>query len=153
MDAAMLGQDAVIDTIGNRNPLKATTLESSAAATITASMHSSGVRRLMVISMTGEGESEANTNWYQRLFLATLLRAEMEDKGAMEAIVDTSGLDWIIVRPPFLNDDPGTGDIHIFSAETKGTTHKLTRTDLAAFMVAQLSSDKYLQKAVAVANS
>jgi len=153
MDGAMLGQDAVIDTIGNENPLKATTLESSAAATITASMQSSGVRRLVVISMIGEGESEAYTNWWERLFLSTLLRAEMKDKAAMEAIVDASGLDWIIVRPPFLNDDPAKGDFHVFSAETGETAHKLTRGDLAAFMVAQLSSDEYLQKAVSVANS
>lgn len=153
MDSAMLGQDAVIDTIGGKNPLKATTLEASAAATITASMKSRGVRRLVVISMIGEGESEANTNWWERLLLSTLLRAEMKDKAAMEAIVDASGLDWIIVRPPFLNDDPGTGDIHVFSAETKEIAHKLTRVDLAAFIVAQLSSNEYLQKAVAVAKS
>jgi putative NADH-flavin reductase len=152
MDSAMLGQDAVIDTIGNENPLKATTLESSAAATITASMQSSGVRRLVVISMIGERESVANTNWWERLFLS-LLRHEMKDKAAMEAIVDTSGLDWIIVRPPFLNDDPAKGDFHVFSAETGETAHKMTRADLATFMVAQLSSDEYVQKAVAVANS
>ncbi len=71
----------------------------------------------------------------------------------MEAIVDTSGLDWTIVRPPFLNDDPAKGDFHVFSAETGETAHKLTRGDLAAFMVAQLSSDQYHQKAVAIANS
>ena len=153
MDSAMLGQDAVIDTIGGKNPLKATTLEASAAATITASMQSSGVRRLVVISMIGEGESLANTNWWERVLLSTILKAEMKDKAAMEAIVDASGLDWIIVRPPFLNDDPGTGDIHVFSAETGEAAHKLTRADLAAFMVAQLSSDEYLQKTVAVANS
>ena len=95
----------------------------------------------------------ANTNWYERLFLSTLLRSEMKDKAAMEAIVDASGLDWIIVRLPFLNDDRGTGNIHVFSAGTGEIAHKLTRADLAAFMVAQLSSDEYLQKAVAVANS
>jgi uncharacterized protein YbjT (DUF2867 family) len=153
MDVAMVGQDAVIDTIGNENPLKATTLESSAAATITASMQSSGVRRLVVISMIGEGESVANTNWWERLLLSTLLRHEMKDKAAMEAIVDTSGLDWTIVRPPFLNDDPAKGDFHVFSAESGETAHKLTRGDLAAFIVAQLSSKEHLHKAVAVANS
>jgi putative NADH-flavin reductase len=153
MDLAMLGQDAVIDTLGGKNPLMANTLEASAAATITASMQSSGVHRLVVISMIGEGESKANTNWWERLLLSTLLKSEMKDKAAMEAVVDASGLDWIIVRPPFLNDDPGTGDIRVFSAETGETAHKLTRADLAAFMVAQLSSDEYLRKAVAVANS
>ena len=95
----------------------------------------------------------ANTNWYERLFLSTLLRNEMKDKAAMEAIVDASGLDWIIVRLPFLNDDPDTGNIHVFPAETGEIAHKLTRADLAAFMVAQLSSDEYLRKAVAIANS
>ena len=67
--------------------------------------------------------------------------------------MDASGLDWTIVRAPFLSDDPGTGSTHVFSAETGETAHKLTRADLAAFMVAQLSSDEYLQKAVAIANS
>jgi len=153
MNSAMLGQDAVIDTIGGKNPLKTTTLEASTVATIIASMQSSGVRRLVVISMIGEGESEANTNWWERLLLSTVLRAEMKDKAAMEAIVDASGLDWTIVRPPFLNDDPGMGNIHVLSAQTGETAHKLTRADLAAFMVAQLSSDEYLQKAVAVANN
>ncbi len=153
MDSAMLGQDAVIDTIGGKLSFKTTTLEASAAATIIASMQSSGVRRLIVISVIGAGESEANTNWYERLFLSTLLRSEMKDKAAMEAIVDASGLDWIIVRLPFLSDDPGTGNIHVFSPETGEIAHKLTRADLAAFMVAQLSSDEYLQKAVAIANS
>ncbi len=153
MDSAMLGQDAVIDTIGGKLSFKTTTLEASAAATIIASMQSSGVRRLVVISVIGAGESVANTNWYERLFLSTLLRSEMKDKAAMEAIVDASGLDWIIVRLPFLTDDPGSGKVHVFSAESGETAHKLTRADLAAFMVAQLSSDEYLQKAVAIANS
>ena len=153
MDSAMLGQDAVIDTIGGKLSLKTTTLEESAAAIIIASMQSGGVRRLVVISVIGEGESVANTNWYERLFLSTLLRSEMKDKAAMEASVDASGLDWIIVRAPFLTDDPGTGNIHVFSAETGEIAHKLTRDDLAAFMVAQLASDEYLQKAVAIANS
>ncbi len=153
MDSAMLGQDAVIDTIGGKLSFKTTTLEASAAATIIASMQSSGVRRLMVISVIGAGESEANTNWYERLFLSTLLRSEMKDKAAMEAMVDASGLDWIILRLPFLSDGPGTGNIHVFSADSGEVAHKLTRADLAAFMVAQLSSDEYLRQAVAIANS
>jgi nucleoside-diphosphate-sugar epimerase len=153
MDSAMLGQDAVIDTIGGKLSFKTITLEASAAATIIASMQSSGVRRRVVISVVGAGESVANTNWYERLFLSTLLRSEMKDKAAMEAIVDASDLDRIIVRLPFLNDDPGTGNIHVPSAGTGEIAHKRTRTDLAAFMVAQLSSDEYVREAVAVANS
>jgi uncharacterized protein YbjT (DUF2867 family) len=153
MDSAMVGQSAVIDTLGGKLSFKATTLEASAAATIIASMQSRGVRRLVGVSVIGEGESVANTNWYERLFLSTVLRSEMEDKRAMEASVDASGLDWTIVRAPFLNDDPATGKIHVVSAEAGEIAHKLTRADLAAFMVAQVSSDEHLKKAVSIANS
>jgi putative NADH-flavin reductase len=153
MDSAMVGQGAVIDTLGGKLSFKATTLEASAAATIIASMQSRGVRRLVGASVIGEGESVANTNWYERLFLSTVLRSEMKDKKALEASVGASGLDWTIVRAPFLNDDPATGKIHVVSAEAGEIAHKLTRADLAAFMVAQVSSDEHLKKAVSIANS
>ncbi len=68
----------------------------------------------MVIFVIGEGESVASTNWYERLFLSTLLRSEMKAKAAMEAMMNASGLDWIIVRSPFLSEDPGTGNVHVF---------------------------------------
>jgi putative NADH-flavin reductase len=153
MDSAMLGQDAVIDTIGGKVPYKTTTLEASAAATVIASMQSSGVRRLVVISVFGEGESRANTNFFERLLLSTILRGAVANKAAMESIVDSSSVDWTIVRPPILNDDPGTGNTHVLSAETGEIAHKITRADLAGFLIAQLSSSQYLHKAVTVANS
>ncbi len=153
VDSAVLGQDAVIDTIGGKLSFKPTTLESSPAATLIASMRSSGVRRLVAISMVGAGESEANTNWYERLILATVLRSELKDKTAMEAVINASGLDWTVVRLPFLADDPATGNIHVVPAESGETAHKLTRADLAALIIAELSSNLHLNKAVAIANS
>ena len=153
MDSAMLGQNAVIDTIGGKLSFKTTTLEASCSRDGHCLYAVERRSPPLVTSVIGAGESIANTNWYERLFLSTLLRSEMKDKAAMEAIVDASGLGWTIVRLPFLTDDPPTGNIHVFSAETGEIAHKLTRADLAAFMVAQISSDQYLQKTVAVANS
>jgi putative NADH-flavin reductase len=51
VDSAMRGQEAVIDTIGGKTPWKETTLESSAARTIIASMQANRVRRLLATSM------------------------------------------------------------------------------------------------------
>jgi uncharacterized protein YbjT (DUF2867 family) len=70
----------------------------------------------------------------------------------MEATVESSDLDWIILRPPFLNDEPGTGSIRVFSADMKETAHKITRSDLAAFMIAQVTSHTYLRQAITIAN-
>lgn len=71
----------------------------------------------------------------------------------MEAAVEASGLDWVIVRPAILSDDPATGDLRTYSADTDEKAHKITRGDLAAFLVDQLSSDEHLRQAVTIANS
>ncbi|WP_375472189.1 NAD(P)-dependent oxidoreductase [uncultured Nostoc sp.] len=153
MDAAVVGQDAVVDTIGGKTPYKETTLESSAANTIIAAMQRNGVRRLVVTSMIGEGESEANATLYERLLVSTLLRGADKDKAAMESAVESSGLDWVILRPAILNDDPAKGDVRVFDAETTEKAHKITRADLADFMLAQLDNNEYLHQAVTIANS
>ena len=153
IEKAIIGQDAVIDTIGGATPYKTTTLEASAASAIINAMKRNGVRRLVVTSMLGEGESKANASIYERLLLATFLRGANKDKAAMESAVKASDLDWVILRPAILNDDAATGDVRVFDAETGEKAHKITRADLAAFMLEQLSGDEYLHKAVTVANS
>jgi len=152
MDAAVLGQDAVLDTIGGKTPYEATTLERSVAGTVIASMQRNGVRRLVVTSMLGEGDSMANAPFYGRLLMATFLRGDDKDKAAMEAAVEGSDLDWVILRPAFLTDGPAQGHVRVFEAATGETAHKITRADLASFMIAQLSSDQYLHQAVTIAN-
>lgn len=105
MDAAVLGQDAALDTIGGKTPYKETTLESSDPSTIIKSMQRNGARRLVVTSMLGEGESKANAPIYVRLLVATFLRGANKDKAAMVSTDKSSGLDWIILRPAILTSD------------------------------------------------
>lgn len=71
----------------------------------------------------------------------------------MVAAVKASDLDWTVLRPAALTDEPATGTVRIFDTETGEKARKITRADLAAFMLAQLSSDQYLHQAVTVANS
>ena len=154
MDAAVLGQDAVLNAIGGKTPpYKATTLEASAADTIIASMQRTGVRRLVVTSMLGVGESKANVPLYERFLVSTFLRGEDKDKSAMEAAVERSGLDWVILRPPFLTNGSAKGNVRVFSAEAGEKAHTITRADLASFMLAQLSGDEHLHQAVTIANN
>ena len=117
IEKAIIGQDAVIDTIGGATPYKETTLEASAASAIINAMQRNGVRRLVVTSMLGEGESKANSSLYERLLLATFLRGANKDKAAMESAVKASDLDWVILRPAILNDDAATGNVEVFDAE------------------------------------
>ena len=152
MEAAILGQDAVIDAVGGKTPYKHTTLEASVTATVVGAMQKHGVRRLVATSMYGEGDSATNAPFYVKILMATFLRGEVPDKAKKESTVSGSGLDWVIARPPFLTDKPAIGDVRIFSADTHDHPHSITRSDLAAFMVAQLTSDDHLGKAVTIAN-
>ena len=152
VEAAVAGQDAVLDTIGGKTPYKETTLESSAASTIIAAMRHAGVRRLVVTSVLGEGESTENAPFYERLLVRTYLRGADTDKAAMESAVEDSGLDWVILRPAILTDDPATGSVRVFDAETGEKAHTVTRADLAAFMIEQASSDEHLHQDVTIAN-
>lgn len=153
LEAAMPGQDAVLDTIGGKTPYKTTTLESGAARAIIAAMRRHKVRRLVVTSMLGVGDSRANSSLLVRLLVATFLRGANQDKTAMEEAVKTSGLDWVILRPAILTDDPAQGNVRVFAAATGETAHKMSRADLAAFMLAQLATDAHLQQTVTIATS
>ena len=149
---AIAGQDAVIDTIGGKTPYKATDLETSAARNIVSAMQADSVRRLLVVSMMGIGDSATQAPfWYEHLLMPTFLHGSTRDKTTMEAAVNTSELDFVIARPPILSDDPATGAYKVVPPPVKA--HKITRADLAQFLVDQLTSDQYLGQAVVVANS
>lgn len=152
VEAAVTGQDAVIDTVGGKTPYKHTTLETSVATTIVAAMERHGVRRRVVTSMIGEGDSAVNAPFYIKILLATFLRGAMPDKAGMESAVSSSELDWVITRPAILTEKAAAGHVRVFSTDSRDRGHSVTRADLAAFLVAQLTSDDYLRKAVTVAN-
>ncbi len=152
VSSAMLHCDGVIDALGGKTPFLKTDLESSAARVVLSAMREQGVKRLVVISVLGAGDSGAQSPfWYEHLFLPTFLHGALPDKNAMEAEVKASGVEWVLVRPPVLTDDTATGSVKVVAEHE--TAHKITRADLASFLVDQLSSDTYLHTAVVIANS
>jgi len=106
----------------------------------------------VVTSVVGEGDSIANTPASIKELMETFLRGSTRDKAGMEDVVRASGLDWIITRPPVLNDEPATGDVRVLTAQSGELAHSITRADLATFIVAQLTNNDHLQHAVTIAN-
>ena len=150
--AAVTGQQAVVDTIGGKTPWKSTMLEQTAARNIIAAMQAVSARRIIVVSMMGLGSSRPQAPfWYSSLLMATFLHGSTADKAAMEAVIMASDLDYTIVRPPILTETSATGSILTPTPPTKA--HKITRADLAQFLVDQITGTQYLKQAVVVANS
>ena len=149
---AMAGQQAVIDTIGGSTPYKETHLEATAGQVILDSMKAEGVKRLLVVSAMGVGDSvEQSPFWYRYLMMPTYLRGTTKDKNEMEREVSSQAMEFVIARPAILTDGAPTGSVTVVTGEDKG--HKITRSDLAAWLVDQLQSDTYLGQAVTIVNS
>ena len=124
---AVRGQDAVVVTLGiSEPPLRvrllgsagtALDVRSRGTATVVAAMREHGVRRLVVQSSYGVGETRDRLPLSSRLVFALLLRPQIADHERQERIVRGSGLDWTLVQPVYLTDgdEPaalsGTGDV------------------------------------------
>ncbi len=154
VEAAVAGQEAVLDALGGHTPWKQTSLDANAARNIIAAMHRHGVKRLLVVSAIGVGgTADLVPSWYEHLIMPTLLRGAMKDKEAMEPLVEASGLQWTLVRPGHLVDGEATGQVHVFESGNGETAHKITRADVAAFLLDALAHGRYIGSAVNIAST
>ncbi len=152
LDKAMAGQDAVIDMVGGKAPYRKGALERNVARAVVASMKANGVKRVVIISSFGVGDSVDQAGWFVEYFvLTTWLRGSTEDKAAAEAVLRASGLAYVIVRPAMLTDGAPTGSVKIFQGHE--IAHSITRADVAQFCVDQLTSDEHSGRAVTIGNS
>ena len=152
--AVVAGHDAVVDTIGGRTPYRSNiTLERDVARAVVAGMRRHGVRRLLVTSSVGVGDSTANNTLLVRLVVRTFLRGSTVDKAAMERIVVASGLDWTVTRPATLTDAAARGGVRVFDPATGEKAHRIARADLAAWLVTQLDRSEYVHRTVTLATS
>ncbi len=152
LDTAMAGVQAVIDCIGGTKPFLKTDLETASAEAILNGMFRNGAKRLIAISVLGVGDSKDEGTWfYEHVMVPTFLHGASRDKEHMEDNIERSGLEYIIVRPPILSDSDPTGQIKVI--DHGETAHKITRGDLAKFLVENLESSTYLNQIVTVANS
>ena len=66
-------------------------------------------------------------------------------------LVRASGLDWTIVRVPMLTDEPATGQVKA-GMVGKGMGARISRADMADFMLEQVKNSDYVRKAPAISN-
>ncbi len=105
------------------------TVDRQACSLLADAAEAAGLRRFLVVSSMGAGrEPPAGTD----PVFAAYLRA----KGAADADVRArAGLDWTILRPGRLTNDPGTGRVNLAESTGRGA---VTRDDVAAVLVALL---------------
>jgi len=127
--------DAVCVVIGPRPPY---TDVFCAAATerVVFAMREAGVRRLVCQTgaIIGPGNRTRVFGWMARTY-AQRRPAAARDRIDQERLVQESGLDWTIVKPPRLTDSAGGHDVTAGPALRVGLISSISRVDLAAFVL------------------
>jgi uncharacterized protein YbjT (DUF2867 family) len=67
-----------------------------------------------------------------------LLKRVYDDKDVQEWIIRSSGLDWTIVRPGLLTNNPATGRYRVLTAPQDWQFGSISRADVADFLVRQV---------------
>lgn len=146
--AAVAGQDAVLNAVGSRNVRHPVEVEVGRA--LLPAMREAGVDRLVVCSAFGVGDSQDDANTLQKVFFHTVLGKVYAAKEVADAEVRESGLDWTLVYPTRLTDDPATGSPAAGERLPEGRGIHVTRADVARFMLAQLTDATWSRKTVVV---
>jgi len=148
---AVQGQDAVVCALGAGSELKKTTIRTTGTINIISGMQENNLKRLVVVTAMGVGESWDNLSLFNKFFFATLLKSSRDDHETQEAAVKESGLDWTIIRPSGLTDTPRTG-VYEVGENISAATSKIGRADVADLILKELEQNKRIGKAVTITN-
>jgi uncharacterized protein YbjT (DUF2867 family) len=123
LEAHVRGADAVVFAAGagpGSGDARKATVDLGGAVKLTDAAKSAGVRRYVMISSIGADRPEAGTG---------SMRAYLEAKAEADRHLVASGLDYTIIRPGSLTDEPGTGLVRLTT--DLGQRDAVTREDVA----------------------
>ncbi len=151
VEKAVQGQDAVLCVLGSGGKRKGT-IRSEGTRQIIRAMEKAGIQRFICQTTLGAGDSWGSLNFFWKyIMFGTLLQDVFADHERQESYVKQSHLDWTIVRPGAFVDGNRTGKYrHGFPGTDKTSKLKISRADVADFILKQLADDSYLHKTPSV---
>ena len=153
IEPAITAADAVLTSVGPRGT-GPTRVITDSINSIVAAMQKAGTGRLIMVS----GSIAADDGGFflrsavKPVARRTFLRHICADMLAAEAEVETSGLDWTIVRPPRLTSKPASGSYRTATEASPPHGLSITRADLAACMLALLEDPAAIRRHIGVAS-
>ena len=153
VDGAVAGQQAVLIALGTASRGLPPVLPIGIRHILDA-MERHGVSRIVVLSAAGALHEPAGTvlgGVGLALARAVIPSVYREHRGMLEEL-RTRALDWIAVRPVLLTNGPRTGRYRVASEGIPRGGYRISRADVADFMIHQLTSDEFVRKMPAIAN-
>ncbi len=153
--AAMEGQDAVISLLGPAGKA-AGMVYSAAMQTIVEAMRSAGVRRLIATATPSAADPKDRFSlpfWLAVKMIRLMAGDACADLSALGKVVSDSGLDWTLVRLPWLTSKPHARPaVAGYVGDKSIKLFFLSRQRLADFLIDQLTDTTWVNKAPAISN-
>ena len=151
VENAMHNHDAVLCAIGDGNKGN---VRAVGTKNIITAMQRQGIKRLVCQTTLGLGESQGNLNFFwKHVMFGLLLKKAFQDHQLQEHYLVDSNLEFTIVRPSAFTDGDVTRNYKVgFGGNYKKLSLKISRADVADFMLQQLASKEYLKSAVSISN-
>ena len=147
--SALAGADAVLSALGPAaNSAQAADRLVQAVRAIVDAMEEHGVRRYVGLSggaVRLDGERKQVVDALASAVVRVVARHVVDAKQRECELLRDSGLDWVIVRPPRITDGPLTGSYRAGEIRI-GPRSRISRADVAHFMLRQVSEDRYLRR-------
>jgi putative NADH-flavin reductase len=149
IERAVAGQHAVVWTVGMAPTRKPVDLFSRSTQFLLAAMAKHGVARLVCVTGVGAGDSRGHGGFlYDRVLLPLFMKTIYEDKDRQEALLRASDVDWTIVRPGILTNGTPTGLTRALTDLEGVTAGRVSRSDVAGFIVENLEGGDFRRTAV-----
>lgn len=147
IEAAAAGQDAVCVSIGANPSFKPMSLFSEGARTVLAALQKTPQVKFVSVTGIGAGDSRGHGGFfYDKLLQPLLLKSIYDDKDREEAIIKASNANWLIVRPGMLTNGPHTGKYRVLTDMHNVTAGKISRADVADFILKQLANPTHFKQ-------
>jgi len=147
---ALSDVDAVAQCLGVKlepsTVLKGTELFSASTRILIPAMQAQNVKRLVVVTGYGAGDSGKHMNPFNRLGFNAVFARIYADKGTQETLIKESDLDWTIARPVVLTG----GQRSNYKVRSDPADYRMgiiSRGSVADFLVGEIEAPQYIHKA------
>jgi len=146
VESAMRGQSAVLSALGHKRFFYPNKIQSNGMRNILRAMKACDVPRLICETALGIGNSVGRLGLPHTFFILPLiLPFYMWDKLRQEELIAASDRDWVIVRPGVLTNGEARGSYrHGPKVGSYLWPVRISRADVADFMLKQLTDDGYV---------
>lgn len=153
VETAIHGQNAVLSALGHKRLFLPTKILSRGTDNIMRAMKSCHVPRFICESSLGVGDTVGRLGLPATLgFVPLILPFYFWDRVRQEQLIqDNIDIDWVIVRPAALTNGPARGYYrHGFNVGSYILPSRVSRADVADFMLKQLNDDTYVGTAAGI---